>query len=69
MRQPTSEKQTTRASHSSRLTTAQRRAVSPHTPATPDSEAIAEHIKGFEYKSRYSKRVLSKYENLCRGDD
>ncbi len=34
------------------------------TPATPDSEAIAGHIKEFSYKPRYSKRVLSKYQNL-----
>lgn len=38
------------------------------TPATPDSVAIADRIGSFQYKARYSKSVLSKYERLTRGD-
>lgn len=36
------------------------------TPATPDSVAIADRIESFQYKARYSKNVLSKYERLTR---
>ena len=38
------------------------------TPATPDSVAIADRISSFQYKARYSKSILSKYERLTRGD-